>query len=141
MRGLTTFPLLNVMHLRTPSFVQNGMLFSPKSLICSTFAATNFFGDVLRSSLTCGFPVDTMLADPLHSQLTLRRSHCHLRTWRTGFCFLLFCTKLQCVLSCRTSNTFCCLPCHLSLPFLPLPFCQEFFPPSLPPLPPFSFQF
>ena len=53
------------------------------------------------------------------------------------FCFPFSCTKLQCVLSCRTSNTFWFLPCHLSLA-LCLP---GFFPASLPPLPPFSFQF
>ena len=31
------------------------------------------------------------------------------------FCFLLSCTKLQCVQPCHTSNTFWTLPCHLSL--------------------------
>ena len=48
MRGLTTLALLNVMHLSIPSFVLNGIFFSRKPLICSPFAATNVFGDVLR---------------------------------------------------------------------------------------------
>ena len=35
-------------------FVLSEMICSPSSLICSPFAATNFFGDVLRPRLSCG---------------------------------------------------------------------------------------
>ena len=51
MRGLTTFALLNVMHLWSPSLVLNGIVLSPKSLICSHFAGTNFFGVVFSHKL------------------------------------------------------------------------------------------
>ena len=42
-KGFTTLALLNFMHLCTPSTDLNGMVFTPKSLILSPFAAAKFF--------------------------------------------------------------------------------------------------
>ena len=64
--------------------------------VCWSLAATAHFHSLL---------VATMLADPLHSQLALRVSHCHVRLLRTGFCFLLSCNKLRNVLPWGTSST------------------------------------
>ena len=71
MRGLTTLALLNVMHLCVPFIVLSGTVFSPKSLISSPFAVTNFFGAVLRSSFTRG-NMPPGIDMPCSS-----RGHCH----------------------------------------------------------------
>ena len=90
----------------------------------------------------CCLPVCNMPADPLHFQLILQYSQCHLRPRRTGSCFLLslhqaaMCPVLphvQHVLVSPLPPFSCPLP-----PFLLLPFCLEL---CLPSLPPFSFQF
>ena len=56
-----------------------------------------------------------MLADLPRCPMILRCFLCRLHQWRTHFCYLLFYTTLQCVLSCQTSNMLWSLPCHLSL--------------------------
>ena len=200
------------MHLWIPSFVLKGIVFSHQSLICSPFAATNFFGVVFRSSLTRGnivhhvarssridgdsdfdplvfyllnllrirtvtdcSPCSTVTLDcPSSPSLVLLADHVLplfvLAFFQQAPCLQIlfvhgrffsvltvvfvkalkclfppFLHQVQCVLSHRTSNTFWESPlppfsCPFP-PFFPLPFCHEFFPPSFPPVPPFSFQF
>ena len=53
-KGFTMFALLNSMHLCTPSTDVNGMVFSPKSLIFSPFAVTNFVAALVRNNFTRG---------------------------------------------------------------------------------------
>ena len=116
-----------------------GMVSSPKSLICLSFAAANLFGDVLRSRLTRGnipssafftfclsrlsghlLPLllfqfllrNTTIADLHQCQVLFQFFQCHLHRCRTYCCCLLFDTA-----------TF---PWPLLL-FLPLPFCHGFF--------------